>query len=73
MQRESRCLVPYTKDDIKPISSMNALTKDSESFTEYIKNGTFDNIAYSIMTLTPVRKRMMGKVKHAKLTLKRWY
>ena len=73
MQRESRFLVPYTQDDIKPILSMNALTKESQSFPWYIKNGAFDNIAYSIMTLIPIRKRMMGKVQHAKLPLKRWY
>ena len=45
VQCESRSLASATKDDIKLISSMKALTKGRETFPEYIKHGVFDNIA----------------------------
>ena len=49
---------------------MKALTKGEETFQEYMKYGAFDNIAYSMMTLVPARKRMMDKVQPPKIPLK---
>ena len=71
VERESRSLAPATEDDIKVISSMKALTKDRETFPEYMKHGGFDNVRYS-MTLIPAKKRIMDKVQPAKIPLKCW-
>ena len=71
-QCESRSLAPGTVDDIKLISSMKALTKGRETFPEYMNGGAFDNIAYSMMTLIPAKKRMIDKVQPAKIPLKCW-
>ena len=69
-QHESRSLAPATEDDTKLISSMKALTKGREPFPEYMTQGAFDNIAYSMMTFIPAKKRMMDKVQPAKISLK---
>ena len=68
-QHESRSLAPATEDHTKLISSMKALTKGREPFPEYMTQGAFDNIAYS-MTFIPAKKRMMDKVQPAKISLK---
>ena len=51
---------------------MKALNKGRETFPEYMKHGAFDNIACSMITLIPARKRMMNKVQPAKIPLKCW-
>ena len=48
------------------------LIKGRETFPEYMKQGAFDSIAYSVMTLIPAKKRMMDKVQPAKIHLKYW-
>ena len=48
-----RPLTPTTEDNIKLISSMKALTKGRETFPEYMKQGAFGNMAYSMVTLIP--------------------
>ena len=72
VQHESRSLAPATEDDIKLISSMKVLTKGRETLPEYMKHGAFDNIAYSMMTLIPAKKRMTDKLQPPKIPLKRW-
>ena len=69
-QHESRSLAPATEEHTKLISSMKALTKGREPFPEYMTQGAFDNIAYSMMTFIPANKRMMDKVQPAKISLK---
>ena len=69
-QHESRSLAPATEDDTKLISSMKALTKGREPFPVYMTQGAFENIAYSMMTLIPAKKRTMGKVQPAEISLK---
>ena len=49
---------------------MKALTKGREPFPVYMTQGAFDNIAYSMMTLIPAKKRTMGKVQPAEISLK---
>ena len=49
---------------------MKALTKGRGTFPEYMKHGTFDNTAYSKMTLIQARKQMVDKVQPAKILLK---
>ena len=69
---ESRLLAPSTEDEIKLISSMKTLTKGRETFPEYMKHSAFDNIAYSMMTLIPAKKRIMDKVQPVKIPLNFW-
>ena len=71
VQCESRLLATGTEDD-KLISSMRALTKGRETFPEYMNGGAFDNIAYSMMTLIPAKKRVIDKVQTPKIPLKCW-
>ena len=49
---------------------MKALTKGRGTFPQYMKHGTFDNTAYSMMTLIQARKQMMDKMQPAKILLK---
>ena len=47
---------------------MKAQTKGRETFPDYMKQGLFDNMTYSMMTLIPAKKRMMDKVQPANTT-----